>query len=174
MTKDVIECIKQRRTIRRFTDDAVSDATLGRILEAAILAPSAGNRQPWFFYVVKNHEIREQLAEAAYGQTWLMSAPVTIVVCADPEESGERYGDRGRQLYCIQDTANATMNLILAANAYGLGCGWIGAFSEEKVAQILNLPSNHRPVVMIPIGVPAEEPAMRPRKNLDEVVQVIE
>jgi nitroreductase len=174
MTKDVIACIKERRTIRKYTSDIVNDATIGRILEAATLAPSGGNRQPWFFYVVKNNEVKEQLVEAAYGQSFLMSAPVVIVVCADPEESGEKYGDRGRNLYCIQDTAAATMNMILAAHAYGLGCGWIGAFSEERVVQVLNLPKNHRPVAIIPIGVPAEEPEMRPRKSLDDVVQVIE
>lgn len=173
MTKDVIECIKERRSIRRLTGE-VNDATIGRLLEAATLAPSAGNRQPWFFYVVKNREVKEQLVQAAYGQGFLLEAPVVIVVCADPEESAARYGDRGRDLYCLQDTAAAIENLLLAATAYGLGATWVGAFSEERVVMALDMPEGYRPVALIPVGIPAEEPKPRPRKNLDDLVEVIE
>ncbi|NLV92536.1 MAG: nitroreductase family protein [Firmicutes bacterium] len=173
MTKDVIACIEERRSIRQLGGE-VDDATIARLLESAVLAPSAGNQQPWFFYVVKNLEIKEQLVEAALGQRFLMDAPVVIVVCVDPEVSAARYGDRGRELYCIQDAAAAAQNILLTATAYGLGTTWVGAFSEERVAAALNLPSNHRPLTLIPVGVPQGEPKARPRKNLDDLVQVIE
>ena len=93
MTKDVIACIEERRSIRQLGGE-VDDATIARLLESAVLAPSAGNQQPWFFYVVKNLEIKEQLVEAALGQRFLMDAPVVIVVCVDPEVSAARYGDQ--------------------------------------------------------------------------------
>ncbi len=173
MTKDVIACMEERRSIRRLGGE-VSDATIGRLLEAAVLAPSAGNRQPWFFYVVKNREIKEQLVQAAHGQSFLLDAPVVIVACADPEESAARYGDRGRYLYCLQDTAAAVENLLLAATAYGLGTTWVGAFSEDLVANALNMPQEHRPVAIIPVGLPQDEPKPRPKKNLDDLVEVIE
>lgn len=98
MTKDVIAAIIERRSVRRFTDEEVPMATVGRILDAACHAPSAGNLQPWEFYVVKNREMREKLAVAALNQEFVATAPVVIVVCALPELSARRYGDRGRYL----------------------------------------------------------------------------
>ncbi|HEX3033173.1 MAG TPA: nitroreductase family protein [Bacillota bacterium] len=175
MTKDVMDAIRQRKSVRSFKSDPIDEATLGRIMEAALQAPSGGNLQPWTFYVVFNQELRQQLARAAGNQNSVNTAPVSIVVCALPEESAARYGDRGRYLYCLQDTAAATMNLMLAAEGFGYATCWVGAFDESAVADSLGLPGGQRPVVIIPLGFSGEtgETKYTARKSFDEVVKAI-
>jgi nitroreductase len=167
---DVFEAIRGRRSVRRFSSADVSDEDLRRILEAAIWAPSAGNLQPWRFVVVRDRGVKEGLARAALNQMFIAEAPVVVVVCADVERSGMYYGDRGRYLYCIQDTAAAIQNMLLAAYALGYGTCWVGAFREEVVREILGLPDNVRPVAIIPIGRPAEKPRPPARIPLEHVV----
>ncbi len=162
---DVLEAIHRRRSVRRYSPEPVSEEHLHEILRAAIAAPSAGNIQPWKFYIVREFALRRALAEAAYGQTFIEEAPVCIVVVAIPEMSARRYGDRGWSLYSIQDTAAAVQNILLAATSLGYGTCWVGAFSEEAVAKALNLPDGERPVAMVPLGRPAESPPPRPRKG---------
>ncbi|MGB9792318.1 MAG: nitroreductase family protein [Thermacetogeniaceae bacterium] len=173
MVKNVIDAIKERRSIRRFKPEVVTKATIEHLLKAAISAPSAGNLQPWFFVVVFNEKVRQELAEAA-GQPFVAKAPVCIVVCAEPERSASRYGKRGRELYCIQDTAAAIENILLAATALGLGACWVGAFNEERVASILELKPGLRPVAILPIGYPDEGNKAAPRRPLNEVIRIIE
>ncbi|MGE5509327.1 MAG: nitroreductase family protein [Chitinophagales bacterium] len=174
MTKDVIDCIRERRSVRRWQPAEVPDATLGRLLECAVLAPSAGNTQAWHFYVVKERTRRQALAAAANHQLFIAEAPVIIGVCADLPRIANRYGQRGVTLYVLQDTAAAIQNLMLAANAFGLATCWIGSMDERAVAQALEIadPGERRPVALIPVGYPAEEPAQRPRRPIDEVVTV--
>jgi len=167
---DVIEAIKKRRSIRKFRGEEIPEEVLKTILECARIAPSAGNRQPWVFIVVKDPEIKKRLVEASGNQTFLAQAPVVIVVCGDPEISGARYEDRGRSLYVVQDTAAATMNIILVATSFGLGTCWVGAFRESLVRQTLNLPSNLRPYALIPIGYPDQERGPRNLRPFEEVV----
>jgi len=168
---DLFEVIESRRSIRRF-DPAVDvpPETVERLLNAAILAENAGNRQPWHFYVVRDPELRQGLVAAAGGQGMIGQAPVAIVVCADAGQSAGRYGRRGRELYCLQDTAAAVDHILLSAVALGLGSCWVGAFDEGEAARVLELPANHRPVVILPIGKPAEAPGRRSRRPLGEVV----
>lgn len=154
---DFWEVINRRRSIRAYESDRpVSQEVIRQLLEAAIRAPSAGNRQPWHFVVVRDGATRARLASAAYGQHFVAQAPVVIVVCADPGRSAARYGARGRELYCLQDTAAATENLLLAVVALGLGACWVGAFDERAAASTLRLEPHLRPVALIPIGYPAE------------------
>jgi nitroreductase len=101
------------------------------------------------------------------------AAPVAIVVAA-PAESSRGYGARGRDLYCLQDTAAATENLLLSATAAGLGACWVGAFDEESVHSALGLEPGWRPVALIPVGVPAEAPPQRTRRPLAEITRWIE
>jgi len=166
---ELFEAIKGRRSIRRFRPDSVGDKDLENILEAAIAAPSAGNCQPWEFIVVKNPRVKQKLKEAAQNQNSLTEAPVVIVICTDASRSAERYGERGRKLYCIQDTAAAAQNIHLAAYGLGYGTCWIGAFEETEVAEALGAPTGVRPVIMIPIGKPAENPTPRPRCPLKKI-----
>nr|MBC7244081.1 nitroreductase family protein [Chloroflexota bacterium] len=171
---DLWTVIARRCSIRRFTSEEVSASTVQKILEAAIRAPSAGNRQPWHFVVVRRAAVKEALAQAAYGQDFVAEAPVVIVVCAEPERSALRYGARGRDLYCLQDTAAATEHILLAATALGLGCCWVGAFDEKAAARALALPSQFRPIAMVPIGQAAEPMARTPRRPLSEVTSYLE
>lgn len=139
------------------------------MLESAHLAPSAGNLEPWKFVVVRRDDLKEELAQAAHGQDFLASAPVSIVVCADPARSASQYGERGAELYCLQDTAAAVQNLLLTATAYGLGSCWVGAFDEKQVKETLGLDDNLRPVAIVPVGYPAGEAEEIPRRSVDEV-----
>ncbi len=173
---DFWQVLEERHSVRSFDPGAdVPPETVERLLTAAIHAPSAGNRQPWHFYVVRNPAMRQALAAAAYGQSFVAQAPVVIVVCADAEQSAGRYGQRGRELYCLQDTAAATEHILLAAVALGLGGCWVGAFDERLAAQALNLPPRHRPVAILPIGKPAgRETSSPPRQPLKAVVSYVE
>ena len=132
---DVLEAIKERRSVRAFTDEKVSEEDVERLLEAARWAPSAGNTQPLELVVVKAVETKRKLSEAALNQTLIQKAPVVIVVCADVTRSSRGYGSRGEQLYSIQDTAAATENILLAAQELGLATCWVGAFHEKEVAK---------------------------------------
>jgi len=167
---DVFEAIRGRRSIRAYTDEDVPDDVVLRLIDAARWAPSAGNIQPWEFVVVRNPETKRLLSAAALHQTFIAEAPVVIVVCAHEARSSWGYGERGRTLYCIQDTAAATQNLLLAAHALGLGACWVGAFREDEVRRILRIPAEVRPVAIVPVGHPAEWPRPRPRRPIQEVV----
>lgn len=167
---DFWKVIEERHSVRDFLPDEVPEEDIRKILYAAIRAPSAGNRQPWHFYVVRDPQVKRGLARAALGQEFVAKAPVVIVVCAEPARSAARYGLRGSELYCLQDTAAATEHILLAATALGYGSCWVGAFNEAEAAAVLNLPASLRPVAIIPIGKPGREPSSRtPRRPLEEV-----
>jgi len=141
-----------------------------KIIDAARLAPSAGNIQPWEFVVVRDPEIKRGLSAAALDQTFIEEAPVVIVVCANQLRSARGYGTRGVNLYCLQDTAAATQNMLLAACALGLATCWVGAFNEEEARRVLNIPNGVRPVAIVPVGHPAEKPEAPERRSLSEIV----
>jgi nitroreductase len=168
---DFWQVLKGRASVRAFDPSVdVPPAAVERLLRAATQAPSAGNRQPWHFYVVRDPAVRESLAAAALGQWFVSEAPVVIVVCADAEQSAGRYGQRGRDLYCLQDTAAATEHILLSAVALGLGGCWVGAFDERAASRALNLPGRHRPVAILPIGKPARISAGRTSRETIERV----
>ena len=167
---DVLEAIKGRRSIRAFKSQAVSTEIVEKLIDAARWAPSAGNIQPWEFIIVRNPEIKRNLAKAALNQSFIEEAPVVIVVCADEIRSSQGYGVRGKTLYCIQDTAAATQNIHLVAYSLGLGTCWVGAFNEEEARKILEIPQGVRPVAIIPVGYPAEKPPARNRRPLNQIV----
>ena len=167
---DLLEIIKGRRSIREYSPDGeVPNEEVNRLLEAAIWAPSAGNVQPWHFLVVRDEAVRSELASAAFEQAFVREVPVVIVVCTDLEAAYRGYQDRGRDLYCVQDTAAAIQNILLTAHADGYAACWVGAFSEESASKALKLPKRLRPVAMIPVGLPAESPEPRPRKEIKQV-----
>ena len=167
---DVLEAIKGRRSIRAFKNEDISSETVEKLIDAARWAPSAGNIQPWEFIIVRNLEIKRNLAKAALNQSFIEEAPVVIVVCADEIRSSQGYGVRGKTLYCIQDTAAATQNIHLAAYSLGLGTCWVGAFNEEEARKILEIPEGVRPVAIIPVGYPAEKPSARNRRPLNQII----
>ena len=168
----VMENMTTRRSIRQFKKKDVSLNDIYKLLDAARHAPSAGNKQPWEFIIVKDKKMKEILVDAAHDQDWMADAPVLIVACINMKISSTVYGERGRKLYGIQDVAAAVETLLLAANAMGLGTAWVGAFSERKVAGSLHCPEDVRPAVIIPLGWPDEAPEKPERHDLSDFVHV--
>jgi nitroreductase len=164
------DLLSRRKMVRRFKPDRVSPAALERLLRAATRAPSAGNTQPWAFIVVRDSDRRAALARAALGQTFVATAPVVVVACADPSRARRRYGERAER-YAIIDTAFASMCLLLAATAEGLGACFVGALDDAEVRRVVHAPPAVVPLAVIPIGHPAESPRAQPSRPLDEVVR---
>jgi len=167
---ELLEAIKGRRSVRAFKRQDVPEETVEKLIDAARHAPSSGNIQPWEFVVVRNLEVKRKLARAALNQAFVEEAPVVIVVCANERRSSMGYGSRGKTLYCIQDTAAATQNILLTAYSLGLGACWIGAFNEDEAKLALNAPEGIRPVAIIPVGYPDETPPQRSRRSLSQIV----
>lgn len=160
MALDTIQTILKRRSIRSYKPERIPDEGLRAILEAGRQAPSGGNRQPWHFVVVRDPELRKQVAAACSGQHWMADAAVIIAGVGLPAAS--------RQFFLI-DTTIALQNMILAAHSLGYGTCWIGSFDETKVKELLGVPDEARVVCLTPVGVPAAEPEARPRKDVSEV-----
>jgi len=166
---EIDEVIKKRRSIRAYKTQDVPEEFVEKLIEAASFAPSAGNIQPWKFVIAKKPETKKKLAQAA-NQAFVGKAPVVIVVCANEQRAEMGYGFRGKTLYCIQDTAAATQNILLTAYSLGLGTCWIGAFNEEQARKAVNAPEEMRAVAIIPIGYPDEAPAQRNRRPLSQIM----
>jgi len=166
---DVERCIEGRRSIRSFRAEGLDDRVVAEALRMANLAPSAGNLQARDFIVVKDQGTKKALAEAALDQDFVSEAPVVVVFCANLQRIGH-YGERGRSLYCLQDTAAAVENMLLYLHSKGVGSVWVGAFDESRVRKILSVPSEGRPVAIVPIGYPAEEGSKTRRIDQDRIV----
>ncbi|MBP2649806.1 MAG: nitroreductase [Firmicutes bacterium] len=174
MTKDVFDAMREVHSVRNFKPIQVSEPTLTRIMEAACWAPSAGNLQPWYFYVVTNDTLKNKIAEVCDDQQQVNEAPVIIVVLADPARSNAEYGERGAQLYCLQDTAAATTNIMLAAEGLGLDTCWVGGFDEVAVQTFIEAPPRLRAVAIICLGYGNErERHIKERLRLAEVVKIL-
>ncbi len=172
MGDNILETIRNRRSVREFQEKEIPEEIVDELIEALIWAPSAGNLQSRKFYFIFNQEIKEKLAEAALGQNFIKQAPLVIVGCTD-DKIAFRYGERGKNLYSICDVAASIENLMLLATELGLGACWVGAFDEERVSRILNLPENLRPIVIVPMGYPAEKPRPPPRVSKEEAIKVV-
>ena len=169
---DIIEAIEKRRSIRRYKDKLVPEETVNRILNAARMAPSANNHQPYFFLIIQDPVKKRGLLQACRKSSeWIEQAPILIVAIASMEEA---YPSLGGYLnsYAV-DTAIAIDHLTLAATNEGLGTCWICAFHEEKAKEFLGIGGNSdlKIVAMLPLGYPAEEPNPTPRKQLLDIVQ---
>ncbi len=174
MENKVIQNIIQRHSCRDFTGGEVPEEHMKILMECLRWAPSAGNLQPWFFYIVESRDAKNGLAQAAFGQEFVAEAAVVFVVCAEPESSAVVYGERGRTLYCLQDTAAAVENLLLAATTLGYGSCWIGAFNEEMARKALDVPRHRRPVAIVLVGPGkpiARFPGRRPAADIFEFVK---
>ncbi len=169
---DFFEVVKKRRSVRKYLEKEVEDEKIRKILEYATLCQSAGNLQSYEIFVVKNEEVKHALAKAALNQTFIAQAPVVFVVCANQEKCANYYGERGYELYSINDASIVATYIELVACAFGLGTCWVGAFDEENVKEILDLPEGVKPIAIIPCGYPAEQPrAPRKRKDMIHFVE---
>lgn len=183
---DILEAIKNRRSIRRYKPDPVDDEAVNTVLEAAHWAPSWGNAQCWRFIVVRDAQVRAQIADTLNkvvvdndlvenaAATAFRQAPVVIVICAELGKAGFRSDgtpvtDKSDYWYMF-DVALAMENLALAACSIGLGTVIIGGFDAKKVAQLLEVPEGAVVVSMTPLGYPDHKGQVSPRKELSEVL----
>lgn len=184
---DVFEAIKTRRSIRKYKPDPVTDADLQKVLEAAHWAPSWANTQCWRFVVVRDPDIRKQVAgtlmKVQFGDDWLknaaadaiVQAPVLIVACAQKGIAG--YNRDGTPVtdkddWLLFDVALSIQNLTLAARALGMGTVIVGAFDAEKAAGILDVPDGYSVVTMTPLGYPDHTGQAPPRKALTDITYI--
>ena len=166
---DLVKAIEERHSVRGFTSEDVPMDTVTEALRLGNLAPSAGNLQARDFIIVKDKEMKKKLTKAAYGQRFVEEAPVVVVVCCNKNRI-KNYGERGENLYTIQDTAAAIENMMLYLVSKGYGTCWVGAFDDKEVARVLELPDCAKAVAMIPIGRPKESGRTSPRLELDTIV----
>ena len=164
-----LELAEARRSVRAYKPDAVPEEMLQTVLEAGRLAPSACNKQPWRFIVVRGEAVRRALG-AAYAREWFWKAPVVLAVCILPKEAWTRSYD-GKN-YAMADGALAMDHMMLAAAELGLGTCWIGAFDPAAAHEILGLPDGVEVLGMTPLGFPDVEtaPRVRSRRPLGETV----
>jgi nitroreductase len=164
----VLEVIQKRRSVRKYKENPIPEEVLLRVLEAARLAPSGKNFQPWKFIIVKDKALKEKLARASAGQFFIAKAPIIIVGCGFPDNCYARMG-RYMKSWSV-DVTIALEHLILQAQEEGLGTCWIGSFEEEEVKAILNVPEEVKVLALTPLGYPDEIPPPRGRKSLDEII----
>jgi nitroreductase len=161
MAKGLIDTIFSRRSIRRYTEEPVSEEEIKTILEAAMAAPSGHNRKPWHFVVVTKRETLNQLAKSHKYGKMLNEAPLCISVCGEQSVS---------ESFWVQDCSAATENLLLAVTALGLGAVWCGVHPSQDmvkdISKILCIDAHFVPLNLIAIGHPAEE--KEPRTQYDE------
>ncbi len=166
---DFYKVIQGRRSVRKYKTDPIDDDKLQRILNAARLAPSAANRQPISFIVVRDDKIKRKLKDA-YSQEWFFTAPVIICACTLPDKAWKRNDGKA---YVDVDVAIAMDHLILAATAEGLGTCWIAAYKPGIVKEVLIIPDDLEPLILTPLGYPEAIPEPTYRKPLNEIVREI-
>lgn len=167
---DVLKAVKERRSIRDFQKREIPQDVIDILVDALIWAPSAGNLQARKFYFIKDERLKKKIAVAALNQNFLAEAPLVVVGCTDSRIS-YRYRERGVYLYSIQDVACSLMGMMLVAYENGLGSVWVGAFNEDAVFEILNLPKNLRPVAIVAVGYSSKIPNPPPRVSKEEAVE---
>ena len=145
------DVIRERRSIRRYKDKDLPLSVVGEILDIAKHTPSSGNIQNWKVIIVKDSEMKQQLAEASMEQYWMVEAPVHIVICNEYNKVKEHYPHLGK-MYSIQNCAAVAYAITLAAYDLGLGSCWIGAFDNEKVQRLLAVPDDIDPEIIITLG----------------------
>lgn len=154
----LLDVIFRRRSVRRYKSEPVPDEASKNILEAGRLAPSSDNAQPWHFVVVTDPEIKLELSKGIW-RSFIKDSAFTIVGC------GEK-----RDKWSTVDVAIALENMVLAAEAQGVGSCWIGAFEEDEVKELLGIPDDLRVVALVSFGYPAEKPRTHGKKSLKEIV----
>lgn len=167
---DVFTAIQKRRSVRRFQKKIIPKKFEEKLIDALIWAPSAGNLQSRKFFFIKNMTIKERVVEAALYQEFVLDAPLVVVACSDSRIQNY-YGKRGESLYAICNVATSLQNFMLQATELGLGTCWIGAFDEEKMKETLKIPNHLKPIAVIPVGFPAENPEVPLRPDKKKLVE---
>ncbi|MGB9635070.1 MAG: nitroreductase family protein [Candidatus Micrarchaeia archaeon] len=166
------ELAMKRKSIRLYENKDVPDDMIIDAVSTAILAPSAGNLQAWEFIIVRRTETKRAIADACYGQEFIVSAPVVVIVCANRKRSSEKYGKRGEEFYSIADACIVASYFQLAVAEKGLGTVWVGAFDNDEIKSILDLPVYIEPIAVFPIGHPAEKGHDKRRFDTSKVMHM--
>ena len=165
--ESLLTLLKERRSVRRYRPDPVPDEMVEQLLEAGRWAPSASNRQPWTFIVVRDETVRQLVAQHAayYFVRWahVEDAPLLIVLCGEAR-------NRIYRPFLHEDVGLAGGQIMLQAKALGLGTCWIGGLDRKAIAGVLKVPDHLEIVGLLTVGFPAEEPPPPPRKSLAEIV----
>lgn len=167
---DILELIKSRRNVTSFLPKFVSWENISRVLDAGRHAPSCGNIQNWKFIVVIKSGLKQELAAASYDQYEIAQAFALIVVCAEPEKAERYYGEKGKTFYSVQNCAAAAQNMLLEAHSLGLGARWVGAFDAEKVKELLKIPDDAEPQLIVALGYAKDIPSKPPKYPLETLV----
>ena len=170
---DFSEVIRTRRSVRAFKRDPVPEDVMSKVLDAARIAPSGSNRQPWRFILVTDEVLKQKMISACNNQEFIAQAPVIVVACGQRLRLN-RGGYMG-EMSTLLDVAIAFTHLVLAARAEGLGTCWIGAFSNDEIKKLLQIPNEYEVVAATPLGFPENENAFSEtteRKTLDEIVSM--
>ena len=172
---NVEEAIKTRRSIRKFLAKKVPVDLINGLIDAARLAPSSHNAQPWKFLIVKDVDTKQKLKENnIFKQPNVYEAPVIIICCADPDLSAKPtdsiFSDQDIAGKASRDLAFASQNLVLRSTELGLGTGYIGMIDREKIKEILNIPKSYIIPFIIMVGYPAEKPNQTPRRKIEEII----
>ena len=163
--KNFLELVEKRYSSRSYQPQSVEQAKLDYVLECVRLAPSAVNKQPWKFHIVKSEDDKAKL-QRCYNRTWFNSAPMYIIASILHNEEWIR--SDGKEHGNI-DIAIAVEHLCLAATEQGLGTCWVCNFDAKLCKELFNLPENEEPAVLIPIGYPADEAKPKNRKDINEI-----
>ena len=171
---DFFETVRHRHSVRKYRSDVpVEKEKLHAILEMACAAPSAGDLQSYRILVISDAVQRQQLSAIANQQAFIAEAPICLLFCSDPLRAAQKYGERGEQLYALQDATIAATYAQLAVVAAGMASTWVGYFDEEQVRKTFALEANLKPVAALSIGYPAELPEESPRRPMGEVVRYL-
>ena len=169
---DFEEVVKRRKMIREYDlkRQQIPDQIIVKLIKNAHRAPSAGHTQVQEFIIVKDDSTKKKLRKAALNQEYVEQAPLLIVVCSNTSRSVGRYGIRGREFYSIIDGAFASMLILLSAVNEGISACFVGAFEDNKVSEILELPKDVKPIGIICVGYPAEKPEKLKRIDVEALV----
>lgn len=165
--KPFLQVIRERRSIRRFTNAGIDKTILNKIIDACDLSPSAGGLQSFEIYFIDQPETKKKIMQASLNQEAILEAPVLLVFCANPTRP-IKYGQKAK-LFSIQDATIAATYAQLTATALGLATVWIGAFEEDKISRILDLPDNLLPVTILLIGYKNEDPDVKITRGVQEI-----
>ena len=166
----VFDAIRSRRSIRKFKDDEIPRAVIGKIVETMRWAPTAGNTPHLYAIVVENPGLRKEISAACVDQDWMYGAPTIIVICSKTSDLKKDFGKRS-EVYSVQGSAAATQNILLAAEELGVSSTWVGAFSESRIKKALKIPQSINIHNLVALGYPKRVPKAPARPPTYKIVK---